>query len=111
MRCTIETTVAFEMFRATKMNGAVMESLALLVSIMLLVIFGAGFTAFGLSWFRSRGARIATYVFASFSILSGVWLAVVLIDGNGLAVGFLPVALGVFSIFNTRRKAKAKPKA
>ncbi|MEY3663599.1 MAG: hypothetical protein RI919_1115 [Actinomycetota bacterium] len=93
------------------MNGAVMESLALLVSIMLLVIFGAGFIAFGLSWFRSQWARIATYVFAAFSILSGLWLAVTLIDGNGLAVGFLPVALGAFSIFNTRRKAKAKPKA
>jgi hypothetical protein len=37
------------------MNGAVMESLALLVTIMLLVIFGAGFIAFGLSWFRSQG--------------------------------------------------------
>jgi hypothetical protein len=99
------------MFRATKMNGAVMESLALLVSIMLLVIFGAGVIAFVLSWFKSPVTRVLTYIFASFSILSGVWLAVALIDGNGLAVGFLPVALGVFSIFNARRKAKAKPKA
>ncbi len=88
-----------------------MESLALLVSIMLLVIFGAGFIAFGLSWFRSPVTRVLTYIFAAFSILSGLWLAVTLIDGNGLAVGFLPVALGAFSIFNTRRKAKAKPKA
>jgi hypothetical protein len=87
------------------------ESLALLVSIMLLVIFGAGFIAFGLSWFRSPVTRVLTYIFAAFSILSGLWLAVTLIDGNGLAVGFLPVALGAFSIFNTRRKAKAKPKA
>ena len=97
--------------KAAQTNGDLMESLALLVSIMLLVIFGAGFIAFGLSWFRSQWARIATYVFAAFSILSGLWLAVTLIEGNGLAVGFLPVALGAFSIFNTRRKAKAKPKA
>ena len=85
-----------------------MESLAILVSIIILVIFGAGVIAFVLSWFKSPATRIITYIFAAFSILSGLWLAITLIDGNGLAVGFLPVALGVFSIFNARRKAKPK---
>jgi CHASE2 domain-containing sensor protein len=98
------------MFRATKMNGAVMESLALLVSIMLLVIFGAGLIGFVLSWFKSPVTRVLTYIFASFSILSGVWLAVVLIDGNGLALGFLPVALGVFSISTRDAKQRSSPR-
>ena len=99
------------MFGATRMNGAVMESLAIVVLILLSVIFGAGLIGFVLSWFRSPVTRVLTYIFASFSILSGIWLAISLIDGNGLQVGAIPVALGVFSIFNARRKAKAKPKA
>jgi ABC-type dipeptide/oligopeptide/nickel transport system permease subunit len=84
-----------------------MESLAIVVMVLLSVIFGAGLIGFVLSWFKSPVTRVLTYIFASFSILSGVWLAISLIDGNGLQVGAIPVALGVFSIFNARRKAKA----
>jgi hypothetical protein len=76
--------------------------------ILLSVIFGVGLIGFVLSWFKSPVTRVLTYIFASFSILSGVLLAISLIDGNGLQVGAIPVALGVFSIFNARRKAKPK---
>ena len=96
------------MFRATKLNGVLMESLAIFVMILLSVIFGVGLIGFVLSWFKSPVTRVLTYIFASFSILSGVLLAISLIDGNGLQVGAIPVALGVFSIFNARRKAKPK---
>jgi len=99
------------MFKATKTTGGVRESLATVVLILLSIIFGACLIGFVLPWFKSPVTRVLTYIFASFSILSGVWLAISLIDGNGLQVGFFPVALGVFSIFNARRKAKAKPKA
>ena len=96
------------MFRATKLNGVLMESLAIFAVILLSVIFGVGLIGFVLSWFKSPVTRVLTYIFASFSILSGVLLAISLIDGNGLQVGAIPVALGVFSIFNARRKAKPK---
>lgn len=95
------------MFGVAKSNGVLMESLAIVVMVLLSVIFGAGLIGFVLSWFKSPVTRVLTYIFASFSILSGVWLAISLIDGNGLQVGAIPVALGVFSIFNARRKAKA----
>lgn len=95
------------MLRVAKSNGVLMESLAIVVMVLLSVIFGAGLIGFVLSWFKSPVTRVLTYIFASFSILSGVWLAISLIDGNGLQVGAIPVALGVFSIFNARRKAKA----
>jgi hypothetical protein len=95
------------MLRVAKSNGVLMESLAIVVTVLLSVIFGAGLIGFVLSWFKSPVTRVLTYIFASFSILSGVWLAISLIDGNGLQVGAIPVALGVFSIFNARRKAKA----
>ena len=96
------------MLRVAKPNGVLMESLAIVVMVLLSVIFGAGLIGFVLSWFKSPVTRVLTYIFASFSILSGVWLAISLIDGNGLQVGAIPVALGVFSIFNARRKAKPK---
>ena len=96
------------MLRVAKSNGVLMESLAIVVMVLLSVIFGAGLIGFVLSWFKSPVTRVLTYIFASFSILSGVWLAISLIDGNGLQVGAIPVVLGVFSIFNARRKAKPK---
>jgi hypothetical protein len=85
-----------------------MESLALLASLILLVIYLSGLIAFGLSWLRNRIGKILTLIFGSFSILSGAWVAITLINGNGLMVGGLPVLLGVFSIWNTLRLKKPK---
>jgi len=84
------------------------ESLALLASLILLVIYLSGFIAFGLSWLRNRIGNILTLIFGSISILTGSWLAITLINGNGLMVGGIPVLLGVFSIWNTLRVKKPK---
>ena len=85
-----------------------MESLALLVSLMLLVIYLSGLIAFGLSWLRNRIGKILTLIFGSISVLSGAWVAITLISGNGLMVGGIPVLLGVLSIWNTLRANKPK---
>ncbi len=85
-----------------------MESLALLVSLMLLSIYLSGLIAFGLSWIRNQTGKFLTIIFGSISILSGVWVAITLINGNGLMVGGIPVLLGVLSIWNTLRVRKQK---
>ncbi len=85
-----------------------MESLALLVSLMLLVIYLSGLIAFGLSWLRNRIGKILTLIFSSISVLSGAWVAITLISGNGLMVGGIPVLLGALSIWNTLRVNKPK---
>jgi len=84
------------------------ESLALLVSLMLLVIYLSGLIAFSLSWLRNRIGKILTLIFSSISVLSGAWVAITLISGNGLMVGGIPVLLGVLSIWNTLRVNKPK---
>jgi hypothetical protein len=83
-----------------------MESLALLVALILLVVYGSGLIAFVLSWFPNKVARIASFVFSGISILSGLWLAIMLLQGNGLMVGGLPIALGAVSIWNAIRVSK-----
>ena len=85
-----------------------MESLALLASLILLVIYISGLVAFGLSWLKNRTGKILTLIFGSFAIFSGAWVAITLINGNGLMVGGIPVILGVVSIWNTLRVKKPK---
>lgn len=85
-----------------------MESLALLVSFILLSIYMSGLLAFGLSWIRNQTGKVLTLIFGSISILSGVWVAITLISGNGLMVGGIPVLLGALSIWNTLRVKKPK---
>ena len=81
-----------------------MESLALLVSLMLLAVYTSGVTAFIASWFRSSKAKIVTNLFGAISIISGVLLWFSLSDGNGFFVGIIPISLGVFAILNHRRR-------
>jgi hypothetical protein len=81
-----------------------MEGLAALVTVILLVIYSSGLFAFALSWMRNRIGRIVSRVFAVISIVTGVLLAIVLIDGNGIMVGGLPVLLGAFSLYNSLRR-------
>ena len=81
-----------------------MESLALLVSLMLLAVYASGITAFVASWFRSSKAKIVTNLFGVISIISGILLWFSLSDGNGFFVGIIPISLGVFAILNHRRR-------
>jgi hypothetical protein len=83
-----------------------MESLALTVALILLAVLSFGLGAFVLSWFRSPVAKVLTYVLATVSIAAGVWVGWVLIDGNGIAIALVPVCLGVFSFWNSRRRNK-----
>ena len=81
-----------------------MEGLAALVTVILLVIYSSGLFALALSWTRNRIGRIVSRVFAIISILTGLWLAITLIDGNGVMVGGIPVLLGAFSLYNSLRR-------
>lgn len=81
-----------------------MEDLAILVGIIVLTIYSSGFIALGLSFIRNKIWQIVTYVFATLAILSGIWLGISLIDGNGLFIAFTPLTLGVVAIWNTTRR-------
>lgn len=81
-----------------------MEGLAALVTFILLFIYSSGLFALALSWMRNRVGRIVSRVFAVIAIVTGTWLAVTLIDGNGLLVGGIPVLLGAFSLYNSLRR-------
>jgi hypothetical protein len=80
------------------------ESLALLVSIMLLAVYTSGVIAFVASWSRIYKAKIVTNLFGAISIISGVLLWYSLRDGNGFFVGIIPISLGVFATLNHRRR-------
>jgi hypothetical protein len=81
-----------------------MEGLVALVTVILLVIYSSGLFALALSWTRNRIGRIISRVFAVISIVTGLWLAATLIDGNGVMVGGIPVLLGAFSLYNSLRR-------
>lgn len=81
-----------------------MEDLAIVVSIILLTIYSSGLIALGVSFIRKRVWQIITYIFAGMSILAGLWLGIVLRDGNGFFVASIPILLGVTSIWNTTRR-------
>jgi hypothetical protein len=81
-----------------------MESLALLVTVILLAVYGSGFIAFISSWFKNRVSEILTYIFSSISIVAGVLLGFSLRDGNGMAIALIPISLGIISVWNVRRR-------
>jgi len=81
-----------------------MESLALLVTVILLAVYGSGVIAFISSWFRNRVSEIVTYVFSTVSILSGALIGISLREGNGIFVALLPMSLGIISVWNVRRR-------
>jgi hypothetical protein len=81
-----------------------MESLALLVGLMLLSVYASGLIAFISSWFKNRLAEIMTYIFSTTSVLSGALLGFSLREGNGAAIAFLPISLGIFSVWNVNRR-------
>jgi hypothetical protein len=81
-----------------------MESLALLVTVILLAVYGSGFIAFISSWFRNRVSEIITYIFSSISIVAGILLGFSLRAGNGIAIALIPMSLGIVSVWNVRRR-------
>lgn len=88
-----------------------MEGLVALVVTILLVIYSSAIMAVALSWIRQGFLMILSRVLAGFAIVSGIWLATTLIDGNGVFVGGIPVMLGAFALINSlRRKRQERAK-
>lgn len=85
-----------------------MESLAVTVSLILLAILSFGLGAVVFSWFRNPVTKVLTYVFASLSVAAGLWVGWVLIEGNGIAIALVPISLGLFGIWNLRRRHKGR---
>jgi hypothetical protein len=83
-----------------------MEDLALVVTLMLLGIYGSGLLAFGLSWARSKALLIVSIVLSVIALATGFWLAVTLIEGNGLLAGGIPALLGILSLANAIRRLR-----
>ena len=80
-----------------------MESLAATVAAILAFVFGSGFIALALSFSRKRWLRFTSMVFASIAILTGLTIAGLLFQGNGILIGSVPVALAALSFFNLAR--------
>ena len=85
-----------------------MESLVQMVVLILLGILSFGLGAFIFSWFRSPVTKVLTYVFAALAVAAGLWVGWVLIDGNGIPIALVPISLGLFGIWNLRRRNKAR---
>lgn len=85
-----------------------MENLAVTVSLILLAILSFGLGAVVFSWFRNPVTKVLTYVFASLSVAAGLWVGWVLIEGNGIAIALVPISLGLFGIWNLRRRHKGR---
>lgn len=83
-----------------------MEGLVAVVVIILLVVYSSAILAVALSWIRGGLLKILSRVLAGFAIASGTWLAVALIDGNGVFVGGIPVLLGAFALINSLRRKR-----
>ena len=84
-----------------------MESLAQTVVLILLGILCFGLGAFEFFCFRYLITKVLTYVFAALSVAAGLWVGWVLIDGNGIPIALVPISLGLFGIWNLRRRNKA----
>ena len=88
-----------------------MEGLVAVVVTILLVVYSSAILAVALSWIRHGFLMIVSRVLAGFAIASGTWLALTLIDGNGVFVGGIPVMLGAFALINSlRRKRQERAK-
>lgn len=81
-----------------------MESLAKAAALIVLFIYGSGLIAFITSWLRTSIAKVITNVLGIFSMVSGCWLWYTLRDGNGFFLGLIPISLGLFAIWNYRRR-------
>lgn len=83
-----------------------MESLALAAAIIMLTIYGSSLLAFAFSWIKHTAGKVLTFIFAVFGIVTSLWLAYTLIEGNGLPIAVIPLALSSLAIWNTIRRNK-----
>jgi hypothetical protein len=81
-----------------------MESLALLVSLILLSILLYGPIAIAFSFMSQKlWARILTFVFGFLAIISGGWLASLSIGIGARLMGIFAIASGGWAIYRRRR--------
>jgi hypothetical protein len=80
-----------------------MQSLALVVSLILLsiVLFGPIAIAFSFAS-KKMWARILTFFFGSLSIITGIWLAGLSIGIGARLMGVFAIACGVWAIYRRR---------
>lgn len=82
-----------------------MESLAVLVSIILLVILWLGPISILLSLVDKPWARVLGYISGGFGVAAGIWLAVTVSSTGGQVLGGLSLLLGAVGAFLNWRKA------
>jgi len=80
-----------------------MESLALLVSIIILATFSSVFVAVALSFAESSVARGFVYFLAVLSSAAGLWMGYATSSTGGWVMGLIITALGIASIWNSNR--------
>jgi hypothetical protein len=80
-----------------------MESLALLVSLILLSVLLFGPIAIGFSFASKKmWARILTFFFGSLAIITGIWLAGLTIGIGARLMGVFAIACGIWAIYRRR---------
>ncbi|MFM9227088.1 MAG: hypothetical protein ACKOQ1_10800 [Actinomycetota bacterium] len=86
-----------------------MESLALVVSIIVMSIMVGGAISLVVAWRRPQTvwARILGSVFAVFAVLSGGWLAALEVGSGGRLIGLVVCVLGVSALWRTWRRRSA----
>jgi hypothetical protein len=83
---------------------AIMESLAALVTVLLITIYGSGVIALALAWTSNRIAIIVSRVLSFIAMASGFWLGLTLMNGSSVVLGGIPVLLGVASLIISIRR-------
>jgi hypothetical protein len=81
-----------------------MESLATLVTLLLLAIYGSSVIALALAWSSNRIAIVVCRVFSFISMATGFWLGLTLMNENGWLVGGIPVLLGTAGLVVSVRR-------
>jgi len=80
-----------------------MESLALRVAIIVLVIMSTGPLALGLSFIPNRGVRIAAMILGSFGVAIGIGFCTLDLPLTGRMIGLGGAAASGVAIWNARR--------
>jgi len=85
------------------------ESLALLVSIIVLSIIAGGAISLVVAWRRPRATwgKILGSVFAVFAALSGGWLAALEVGSGARLIGLVVCVLGISALWRMWRRRPA----
>ncbi len=81
-----------------------MESLALLVSIILMVTISLGPISVVLSRFKAPMARLFGYVTGGLGVAAGILLLVSVDSRGGMIIGIMSAALGALGVFLNLKK-------